>query len=160
MRTKLLIVAFIFTFSNTSFSNQDQTSDPTSTKELNQKLNIAIGLSKGIITPLENCANLFMGAYGSKNQYPKSELLPLDAMRYLHASRDLQTLLVQYVQELEMEDLLQSFDENLKISATFRIGFDEAVKGNQDFIPLIKYNMKTCQSLVSLFSTMSDMVLE
>ena len=55
MRTKLLIVAFIFTFSNISFSNQDQTSDPTSTKELNQKFNIAIDLSKRNGTSRELC---------------------------------------------------------------------------------------------------------
>ena len=49
----------------------------------------------------------------------KISILNQNDVQYLNASRDLQTLLVQYVQALEMEDVLQSFDENLEFSARF-----------------------------------------
>lgn len=160
MKSKLLIFTFILCLNNYLFSGQHQVSDTMTKSEFDQKINIALDLSKGLISPVENCANFFMGAYGSKNQNPQSSSLPLDAIEYMHASRDLKILLVQYAQALEMEHMLQNVKDNMELGYRFRIAFDESEKGNKEFIPLMTYNMATCINLMSFFPTMFDIVSE
>lgn len=160
MKSKLLIFTFILCLNNYLFSEQQQVSDTMSKSEFEQKINISMDLSKGLISPLENCANLYMGAYGSKTQNPQSKSLPLDAKEYIGASRDLKILLIQYANALEIEHMLQNSMESTELSFRFKIAFDESEKGNEIFTELNTYNMKTCTLLVPLFTTLNDLFLQ
>tara|TARA_B100001250_G_scaffold413374_1_gene447306 strand:+ start:2008 stop:2490 length:483 start_codon:yes stop_codon:yes gene_type:complete len=160
MKSKLLIFTFILCLNNYLFSGQHQISDTMSKSEFDQNMHITLDLSKGLINPIENCANFFMGAYGSKNQNPQSKSLPKDAIEYMHASTNLKLLLTEYAQALEMEHMLQNVKESAEFSYNFRILFDESEKGNEKFIPLMTYNMTTCVNLMSFFITMHAIVLE
>ena len=52
MKSKLLIFTFILCLNNYLFSGQHQVSDTMTKSEFDQKINIALDLSKGLISPL------------------------------------------------------------------------------------------------------------
>ena len=161
MKFKLLIFTFIFCLSNYSYAEQEkkEQTGSMSEDEFNTQFNILLDLSQGMIRPLQNCVNLFTGAYGHKENYPQSKVITLDSKEMMSNSAVLQLQIVLYARELGMEDILQDGNEQMQLALAYRKAWDAANDGDLNIAQLMQLNMKICGDLMNIFIFASEIVI-